>query len=637
MYASKEVPNVKIIKAEKNLVNRRFKQEEKRLRVGAYCRVSTDSEEQAKSYRSQVKYYTNLINDNGNWRLVNIYTDEAISGTNDEKRLGFLKMIGDCEKGYIDLIITKSISRFARNTVDTLRYVRRLKEIGVAVLFEEENINTLTMNGELLLTILSSVAQQEVENTSANVKKGLQMKMKRGELVGWNSCLGYDYDKETKQLSINKKEAKVVSFIFEKYLEGYGTFSIAKMLTESGVKTKRGNKEWYDSAVREILKNVKYKGDLLQGKTFTIDPISKRRLNNYGEEDMFYVKGHHEAIIDEKDFDKVQEKMKERGLKSQSMKGMSREKHSRKYAFSSKLECAFCGSNLSRRSWNASSKNAKTIWQCVTSTKKGKRYCEHSKGIPEKIIENAFIESYALLCENKSEILDQFLVTVKKSLDEENISLKIKQEENKLNSLHHRLSKLTDLMLDQSVNKEDFYKKYNDLKMKMNEVEKNLESLKNYAMNSKSLNERIEEMRKMLENGVKEFDKQVFDSVIEKVIVGEVTESNEYLPYKLTFIYRTGFKNKVIPPYVGRLTKENNKSSFYANKVDNSYSYSDNNTYRVCDRTLSQRYVEILSFQYFEPYVSFDKKDRVEKNKVIRKGIDVSVMVKVDCVDITNN
>lgn len=178
-------PNVEVIKADRLIVNRRNRELHTQLRVAPYCRVSTDSEEQAKSYKNQLQYYTNLVNEKKEWSLVGIYADEAISGTRDDKRDDFLRMIQDCKNGLIDMIITKSISRFARNTVDTLRYVRMLKEIGVAV-FEDENINTLTMDGELLLTVLSSVAQQEVENTSSNVKKGLKMKMKRGELVGYN-------------------------------------------------------------------------------------------------------------------------------------------------------------------------------------------------------------------------------------------------------------------------------------------------------------------------------------------------------------------------------------------------------------------------------------------------------------------
>lgn len=212
--------DVEIIKARNVLSSRARTNLAKRLRVAAYCRVSTDSEDQLNSYKSQVQHYTDLIKSKSEWDLAGIYADEAITGTQVTKREDFQRLINDCMNGDVDMIITKSISRFARNTLDTLKYVRMLKEKGIAVFFEEENINTLTMDGELLLVILSSVAQQEVENISANVKKGLKMKMQRGELVGFQGCLGYDYHPEDKSISINEEEAEIVRYIFRRYIEG---------------------------------------------------------------------------------------------------------------------------------------------------------------------------------------------------------------------------------------------------------------------------------------------------------------------------------------------------------------------------------------------------------------------------------
>lgn len=198
--------DVEVIKAHNTLSPRARTNFEKRLRVAAYCRVSTDTEDQLNSYKSQVKYYTELIKSKPEWSLAGIYADEAITGTQVKKREDFQRLINDCMNGDVDMVITKSISRFARNTLDTLKYVRMLKDKGVAVFFEEENINTLTMDGELLLVILSSVAQQEVENISANVKKGLKMKMQRGELVGFQGCLGYDYNPADKTITSTKKK-----------------------------------------------------------------------------------------------------------------------------------------------------------------------------------------------------------------------------------------------------------------------------------------------------------------------------------------------------------------------------------------------------------------------------------------------
>ncbi|GGN54504.1 recombinase family protein [Oceanobacillus indicireducens] len=276
---------VEVIRANSDLASRKRGKEIKQLMVAAYCRVSTDSEDRLNSYKSQVSYYSDLIQKNVEWVLADIYADEAITGTQVTKREDFQRMINDCMNGDIDMVITKSISRFARNTLDTLKYVRKLKERDIAVYFEDEKINTLTMDGELLLVVLSSVAQQEVENISANVKKGLKMKMQRGELVGFQGCLGYDYHPEDKSISINEKEAEIVRYIFQRYVEGAGGSIISRELENLGYKTKRGTPTWAETTVLGIIKNEKYKGDILMGKTFTLDPISKRRLENFGEED----------------------------------------------------------------------------------------------------------------------------------------------------------------------------------------------------------------------------------------------------------------------------------------------------------------------------------------------------------------
>ena len=231
-----------------------------RLRVAAYCRVSTDDEDQIKSYNSMVRYYTDLIKSNKQWVFAGVFADKAITGTKTDKREEFQLLIQECLSGNIDMVIAKSIPRFARNTLDTLKYVRMLRERNIAVYFEVEKINTLK-DGEFLLTILSSVAQQEVENTSAYVKKGLKMKMKRGELVGFQGCLGYDYDVVTKSLSVNEEGAETVRYIFDRYVAGAGSTMIARELNEQGIPTIKGN-PWTSSSVMGIINNEKYKGDI---------------------------------------------------------------------------------------------------------------------------------------------------------------------------------------------------------------------------------------------------------------------------------------------------------------------------------------------------------------------------------------
>ena len=253
-----------------------------RQRVAAYVRVSTDGDEQLESFQSQKQYYQDKISENRDWVMVGIYADEAITGTKVDKREQFQRMIQDCMDGKIDVIMTKSVSRFSRNTVDILQYVRLLKGKGIAVIFEKENINTLTEQGEMMLTLMGTLAQNEVESTSKNVKLGIKMKMKRGELMGFNGCLGYDYHPEDKTITVNEAEAETVRLIFELYLQGYGTYTIAKRLEALGKVNKKGVVKWMDSGVRGIIKNEKYKGDLLLQKTITTDPISKRRIENFG-------------------------------------------------------------------------------------------------------------------------------------------------------------------------------------------------------------------------------------------------------------------------------------------------------------------------------------------------------------------
>lgn len=523
-------------------VDRRNSKKIERMRVAAYCRVSTDSEEQLLSYNSQVQHYKNMIESNPDWELVRIYADEGMSGTQTKYRHSFQEMINDAVNGKIDLIITKSISRFARNTLDALKYVRLLKEKGVAIFFERENINTASMEGELLLTILSSLAQAESESISKNVKMGLKMKMRRGELVGFQGCLGYDYDPSTKSISINPKEAEIVRYIFKRYVEGAGCFTIAKELTRLGYRTKKGNAQWHESSVRRILKNEKYCGDIIMGKTFTIDPLTKRRLENFGEEEKYYIRANHEAIISRELFEKAQEILQKRSGKH-SHKGQ-REKYSRKYAFSSMVQCGFCESHFTRRTWHAGSEYEKIMWSCVTSIKKGKKNCIHSKSISEEELKSAFIDAFNLLCTKHKEITEEFLKNVEAALNDSNATNDLRKVEKKIGMIENNINKLIDLYLTGVLDQESFENKYSQLLKELEKEKAQAEELQALIKKEDNLKDRINIFRKIFEENeiLHEFDREIFESTVERIIVGKIDENGEVNPYVLTFIFRTGME-----------------------------------------------------------------------------------------------
>lgn len=531
---------VEIIEANKGRINRINSQSIERLRVAAYCRVSTDSDEQLESYQSQLKYYRDLIKSNENWEYVGVYADQGISGTQVKHRKDFQQMINDAMDGKVDLIITKSISRFARNTLDILKYVRLLKERGVGIQFEKENINTLDNQGEMLLTVLSSLAQAESESLSKNVAMGLKAKMKNGELVGFHGCLGYDYDPETKTLSVNEKEAEIVRYIFGRYTEGVGCFTIAKELTRLGYKTKKGNSVWHESSVRRIVKNEKYMGDVILGKTFTVDPISKRRLENFGEKNMYRVENNHEPIISQEVFNKAQAILNKRSAKHGN-KGRG-EKYSRKYAFSSMIQCGFCNTNFSRRTWHANSKHEKITWSCIKAIKQGKKNCPHSKSLSEKELEEAFVDAFNMLVSKNKEITDEFLKNVEDTLNNTSTAKELRKIKKEINKIENNINKLVDLYLEKILSKEDFENKYSELLNELEKVKAKEEELQTIISKEDSLKDRIDTFRKLFENNeiLKEFDREIFEGVIEKIIVGKTDDDGNKNPYSVTFIFKTG-------------------------------------------------------------------------------------------------
>ena len=360
------------------------------LKVAAYCRVSTDDEDQLNSYYTQKAYYTEYIKRNPKWRFAGIYADEGITGTQVKKRDEFLRMIDDCEQGKIDLILTKSVSRYARDIVDCISYIRKLKALGIGIYFEEQNINSLTEDSEVYIGIYGVLAQSESENISANVKWGINKRMQNGTYNCRFNLLGYRRDKVTKEIYIVPEEAEVVKMIFQMYLQGKSFDQIKAYLESNEIKTINGRSVWDKSTIKGILINEKYVGDVIFQKTYREDCISKKSKINRGEVDRYLIMDNHPAIIDRETFNLVRKEMVRRSSKRRSSDRAFTElgKYSGKYALSELLTCDVCGGPFRRKTW--SRKGIKKIyWRCLRHTEKGDNGCPQSRGIEETVLHNA--------------------------------------------------------------------------------------------------------------------------------------------------------------------------------------------------------------------------------------------------------
>ena len=371
---------------------------EKRRKVAGYARVSTDLEEQESSYEAQLDYYTDFITKNANWEFIGMYSDEGVTGTSTAKREGFNNMVSDALDGKIDLIITKSVSRFARNTVDSLETMRKLKAAGVEIYFEKENIWTLDPKNEVILTIMSSLAQEESRSISENTAWGKRKQFADGRFsIAYSRFLGYDRGEDGKMV-INKEQAKIVQRIFQEFLMGYSYKAIAKHLTEDGIKTVTGKDRWWEDTIRSILMNEKYKGDALLQKGYTEDYLTKKRARNLGDKEKYqkyYVKEDHEPIIPPSVFDTVQ---------AEIMARSGRERYSGMSIFSSKLVCGDCGCAYGRKTWHSTDRYKKIVWQCGGKYKKKGHPCK-TPTLTEDEIKDAFVKAIGQLLKDKYEKL----------------------------------------------------------------------------------------------------------------------------------------------------------------------------------------------------------------------------------------
>ena len=394
--------NITVIPAKTNRSSLAENLEPKKKRVAAYCRVSTDQEEQLSSYEAQVNYYTNYIENHPDYECAGIYADEGISGTSTKKREQFNRMIEDCKAGKIDMIITKSISRFARNTLDCLNFVRLLKDLGIGVMFEKENIFTLDSKGEVLLSILSSLAQDESRSISENSTWGIRRRFEQGRLfINTTKFLGYDKDKNG-NLVINEKQAKIVRRIYKEFLDGKGANRIARDLEKDRVPNWHGKAKWYENSIRGILTNEKYKGDALLQKTYTVDFLNKKREENTGQVPRYYVEDSHPAIIDQEMWEAVQLEMERRRNYALEYGIQKLEYATTDNPFAGRVICGSCGQVFGRKVWNSTDDRfRRIIWRCNGKYPvKGKKGCD-SKHIDDGVLYQAFISVFNTLVENK--------------------------------------------------------------------------------------------------------------------------------------------------------------------------------------------------------------------------------------------
>ena len=364
------------------------------LAVAYYARVSTDKDEQINSLGNQKRYFEDYIAANPHWRFAGGYVDEGISGTQTKKRTEFNRMIRMCRNKKIDLVITKSISRFARNTVDCLEYVRQLKDLGIGVIFEKENINTLTMTSEFMIALYGSFAQAESESISKNVSWGKEKAYREGKVpFQYKYLLGYKKGEDGKP-EIVPEEAETVRLIYTLFLDGYSMSRIKKLLENKGILTSQGKKVWNESFIRSILKNEKYVGDALLQKTYTLDCITHKVVKNYGERPMYLVTDHHDPIIDRDTYNRVQQELARRSSKRKISDKTKTEqgKYSSKYALTELLVCGKCGTPYRRTTWVSRGKKL-IVWRCISRLEHGRRYCPDSPTIKEENLHRGIIRA----------------------------------------------------------------------------------------------------------------------------------------------------------------------------------------------------------------------------------------------------
>ena len=495
------------------------------LKVAAYCRVSTDDEDQLNSYRTQKAYYTELIKKNPKWRFAGIYADEGITGTMAKKRDDFMRMIEDCEKGKIDLILIKSVSRYARNIVDCISYIRKLKALGIGIYFEEQNINSLTEDSEVYIGIYGVMAQSESENISANVKWGINKRMQNGTYACRFNLLGYRRDKVTREIQIVPEEAETVKKIFRMYLQGMSLDQIKAYLENNNILTVTGNTVWDKGVIRSMLTNEKYVGDVMFQKTYREDCISKKVRINRGEMDRYLVTDNHPAIIDRDTFRLVKRELVRRSSKQRVSEKAITElgKYSAKYALSELLICDICGSPFRRKTWTR--KGVKKIyWRCLNHIEKGDAGCPQSRSIEESILHEAICRGMTKCIPDPEHVREFVGAMLAYATSENDLLLERQTIENTISELQQKASEVENMCIRTEGNKQPYLEQIKKYYASISQLRGRMEKVKNEIENDDRFQAEMKQISSWLEEeeiSFSEYDDDVVRYLVDSIRVTE--------------------------------------------------------------------------------------------------------------------
>jgi site-specific DNA recombinase len=513
------------------------------IRVAAYCRVSTDQEDQANSFASQKRYFREYIERNPDWELYKVFADEGFSGTSTKKRKDFNRMIAAAKNGCFNLMITKEVSRFARNTLDTLQYTRELKHLGIGVLFMNDNINTLDPDAELRLTIMSSIAQEESRKTSERVKWGQKRRMEQGVVFG-RDMLGYDV--HDGKLYINEAGAKVVRLIYHKFIEeSKGTHVIARELREAGIETATRMKEWTATVILRVLRNEKYCGDLIQKKTYTPDYLSHDKKYNRGEEDFVVLRDHHEPIISRELFERAQ---KELELRSPSEN--QKRKHSNRYCLSGKIECGCCGSRFVSRTKKRQDGSRYKAWRCYEAAQHGLPHIDKAgNSVGCSVNQQIRDEDFMLIVQqvirhlrvNKKRLIDDLIDIVKTVLAAgESCDIDSEKLKRKIELIAEKKDRLVDLYLNKEISKDEYRRmteRYDSEKTELEAKIQDAQKQQNLADTQEEMISDIATTIMALTLGEKQ-DDIFYRNIVDKIVVHSRQSIDVYLkllPFKWAY------------------------------------------------------------------------------------------------------